>query len=89
MQSGRARTRRWVVEFEPGAAQRSDSLMGWCGGGDTRNQLRLFFDTREAAIAFAERRGLAYRVNEPRARKIQPKSYADNFSPDRAGNWTH
>lgn len=89
MQSGRAGTRRWIVEFEPAAAQRPDPLMGWSGGGDTRDQVRLSFASREEAIAYAERRGVAYRVEEPRVRKIRPKAYADNFAATRAGNWTH
>lgn len=89
MQSGRARTRNWFVEFEPGARQISDPLMGWAGQGDTRNQLRMVFESRESAIAFCEREGLDYRVTEPRTRAPQPKSYSDNFRFGREGNWTH
>ena len=89
MQSGRANTRRWVVEFEPGAPQRPDPLMGWTGSGDTRSQVRLKFPSREGAVAYAERRGLAYRVEEPRERTLRARSYADNFRAGRDGNWTH
>ena len=90
MQSGRVRTRDWVLEFEPSAAKRPDRLMGWVGSSDmAADQVRLRFATREAAVAFAEHHGIEYRVHEPAARKIRPKSYADNFRPDRIGNWTH
>ena len=89
MQSGRARTRDWVVEFEAGAAQRVDPLMGWAGQGDTRTQVRLSFPSREEAVAYAERYGLSYHVVEPRSRRLRPKSYADNFRTDRGTNWTH
>ena len=79
MQSGLANTRKWVLEFEPGAAKNIDSLMGWVGSDDTRDQVRLKFDTKEEAVSFAERNGLVYRVHEPRQRLVRPKSYAANF----------
>jgi len=49
-------------------------------------QVRMNFATAEEAVAFAEKGGLAYRVVAPRARRVRPKRYADNFSPDRRGN---
>jgi hypothetical protein len=63
--------------------------MGWTSSDDTRRQLRLTFETREEAVAYAEREGIAYLVEEPAARKVQSKAYADNFRFDRIGNWTH
>ncbi len=90
MQSGRGRSRDWVLEFEPSAAKRPDRLMGWVGSKDMpADQVRLRFATREDAVAFAERHGIECRVHEPAARKVKPKNYADNFRPDRIGNWTH
>ena len=89
MQSGQAGTRRWVLEFEPSEAQERDALMGWAGSRDTLGQVRMNFATAEEAVAFAEKHGLAYRVLAPRASRVRPKSYADNFSPARRGNWTH
>ena len=83
MQSGRANTRRWVIEYEPEEAKQTDSLMGWSGSGDMRGQVRMYFDTKEEAVSFAERNQLSYQVKEPKIRKIQPKSYADNFRFDR------
>lgn len=90
MQSGRAGTRNWVLEFEPSAAKRPDRLMGWIGSSDmAADEVRLRFATREEAVAFAEHHGIEYRVHEPTTRQVRPKSYADNFRPDRMGNWTH
>lgn len=79
MQSGRARTGTWMLEFEPKEAKKADPLMGWAGSGDTREQVKLSFSTEEAARAYAERYGIAYHVVQtpPRALKIQ--AYADNF----------
>jgi ETC complex I subunit conserved region len=89
MQSGWAKTHQWVVEFLPSSGKRPDALMGWAGGGDTQTQVRLTFETRDEAIAYADRAGLAYEVEIPHARKIKPKAYADNFRYGRMENWTH
>ena len=89
MQSGRGKTRSWLVEFEPGAPVKNDNLMGWVGKGDTRNQVRMRFPSREDAVAFCERRGLDYYVTAPKARTTKLKSYSDNFSHERDKNWTH
>ena len=88
MQSGRAQTRRWLLEFEPEHAGAVDRLMGWTGSADMlADQVRLDFATREEAVAYAERNGIRCRVEADRARRVTPKSYADNFPwqrPDRA-----
>ena len=90
MQSGRGGTRDWVLEFvNPGATRRADPLMGWTSIDDTSSQVRLTFETREQAIAYAEREGLNFTVDEPRERKRLVKSYASNFSADRKQPWTH
>ena len=89
MQSGWAGTDKWLLEFAPGAPRVADPLMGWTSSTDTRTQVRLSFDTKAEAIAFAEKHGLPYLVEEPHRRKIRPKSYADNFRYDRVGRWTH
>ena len=88
-QSGRARNGEWVLEFEASERQQPDPLMGWVGSGDTLNQVRLRFDTREQAVAYAEANGLAYQIEEPKPAHIKPKSYADNFRFGRTENWTH
>lgn len=79
MQSGRARTHRWVLEFAPAEARRADPLMGWAGSGDTQRQVRMTFESCAAAQAYAERYGIETHVipTPPRTLKIQ--AYADNF----------
>ena len=89
MQSGWARTHEWVLEFEAARPQLADPLMGWIGGTETQSQVRLSFDSRAAAIAYAEAHGIAFQVEEPKSRRIRPKAYADNFKFGRAENWTH
>lgn len=79
MQSGKARTNSWVLEFAPGEAKRPDPLTGWAGSGDTRDQLRLSFPTQEAAVAYAEREGLAFTVIASPSKTLKLQAYADNF----------
>jgi hypothetical protein len=79
MQSGRGNTRKWLVEFEPTESKRADALMGWIGSGDMQGQLCLRFDSKQQAVAYSERLGLAYQVREPKPRRVRPKNYADNF----------
>ncbi len=79
MQSGRYRTDRWVLEFDPGEQQRPDPLTGWAGSGDTRGQLRLNFPTLEAATEYAARENIAYHVVQAPQRKLKLQAYADNF----------
>ena len=89
MQSGRARTRKWVLQHEPEQPREVEPLMGWTSSGDMKQQITLAFDTKEDAVAYAERNGIAYRVIEPKASRRRPKSYADNFRWGRVGQWTH
>lgn len=89
MQSGMAGTQDWVLEFEQSEARRADPLMGWIGSADTQAQVRLKFDSRDEAVAYAERNGIAFSEELPRARRFRPKAYADNFRNDRPDNWTH
>ena len=90
MQSGRAGTEEWVLAFEPEVRQSADPLMGWISGADTdASELRLRFDTREEAEAFARQRGVSCEIELPRPRRFVPKSYSDNFRFGRVENWTH
>jgi hypothetical protein len=84
MQSGRAKTHGWVAEFSPGDRKLPDPLMGWPGSRDTRSQVKMTFESKEAAIAFAQKHGYTYEVKdaEPPAPPA-PKTYADNFRYDR------
>jgi hypothetical protein len=78
-QSGRAKTLRWVLEMEPRSRKEADPLCGWLGSDDTEQQVQLRFPSKEAAIAYARRQGIEFRVHEPHERVVRPKSYADNF----------
>lgn len=89
MQSGRANTQEWKLEFEPAAPRQIDPLMGWTSSSDMLSQIHLFFDTKERAIAYAQREGIPFRVEEPNPRKIKFKTYADNFRQDRKQPWSH
>jgi hypothetical protein len=89
MQSGMGRADLWLLEFEPEQPREREPLMGWTSSGDMKQQLRLTFSSKEDAIAYAERRGIAYRLAEPHAPRPQRKSYADNFRWGRIGAWTH
>lgn len=85
MQSGKnGNAKAWVLEYEPVAAKRADNLMGWLGSNDTTQQVRLKFASRDEAVAFAERKGLAYEVIGEAPKKPAPlKNYADNFRSDK------
>ncbi len=91
MQSGQAKTHDWLLEFVPEGGKRLDPLMGWTGSADTSGQVQLRFETREAAIAYAERNGLAYKIFEPKPRRhvLRNNGYGDNFSAQRRAPWTH
>jgi hypothetical protein len=89
MQSGEARTKEWFLEFEPAAPSLVEPLMGWTSSRDTAAQIRLEFDSKDEAIAYAVRNGLAYTVLEPKPRALIRKSYGDNFKFGRIGTWTH
>jgi hypothetical protein len=78
-QSGKARSDKWVLEFESHAARRADPLTGWAGGADTQAQVSINFDSLEAARRYAEREGIAYHIVPPAERKLKIQSYADNF----------
>lgn len=91
MQSGTARTRSWVLEYAPESARSVDPLMGWTSSSDTQSQVRLRFDTKEAALDYARDKGIDAVVTEPKARKqnIRARGYGENFATDRRGAWTH
>lgn len=91
MQSGMARTKHWVLVYGPATSREIDPLMGWTGSADTQSQVRLRFDTREEAEAYAREKGLELEVTEPQARAhvVRPRGYGENFATDRKGAWTH
>ena len=91
MSSGTAKTRHWVLEFAPESARAIDPLMGWTSSADTQAQVRLTFETREAAVDYAREHGIEALVLEPKKRKpnIRPRGYGENFATNRRGAWTH
>lgn len=80
MQSGMKRCEKWTLEFAPEQAREIDPLMGWTSSSDMNSQVRLTFDSRDDAVAYAERNGIEYVVNEPHVRKRRLKNYADVFA---------
>ncbi|MCH8112112.1 MAG: ETC complex I subunit [Proteobacteria bacterium] len=84
MQSGRAGTRRWRLEYDAEKAREIDPLMGWTSSADMPQQVSLSFESRDQAVAFADKRGIPYYVEEPQLQTVRPKSYAENFRYDRA-----
>ena len=89
MSSGQAKTRRWLLEFEPERPRTIEPLMGYTSSDDMRSQISLQFDTKEDAIAYAERNGIEYKVFEPKDKARAQIAYSDNFRRDRTQPWTH
>ena len=79
MQSGFAKSDKWVIEYitdEPGI----NPLMGWESSTDTLDELNLEFSSKEKAIEYAKKNKINYELIEPKTRKINKKSYSDNFT---------
>ena len=79
MQSGRARSDGWVLEFVPAEAKQPDPLMGWAGSGDMNQQVVLSFVSAAEAEVYAARHGIEARVISTPPRKLKIQAYADNF----------
>ena len=78
MQSGRAKTKKWVLEFETKDPS-INPLMGWETSSDTLEEVLLKFSSKEKAIEYAKKNNIIYKVIEPKQREFVIKSYADNF----------
>ena len=89
MQSGQAKTREWVLDYEPEEPRVVESLMGWTSSGDMKGQIQLRFASKEEAVAYAERHGIPYQVFEGKSVARRGLSYADNFAFNRRAPWTH
>lgn len=91
MSSGQAKTKKWLLDFAPASPRAVDPLMGWTSSADTQAQVRLSFDSKEAAMAYAKEHGIDAQVFEPKKRKpnIRARGYAENFAVDRRTAWTH
>ena len=91
MSSGTAKTRHWVLEFVNETGREVDPLMGWTSSSDTQAQVKMTFDSKEAALDYAKEKGIDAVVQEPKARKanIRAGGYGENFATNRRGAWTH
>ena len=89
MQSGVDKTKKWLAEYITDVDNIKDSLMGWNSSLDTQSQIKIFFETKEQAIAWAKNNNHQFYVEEPKIKKIKLKSYASNFSINRKEPWTH
>ena len=89
MQSGKARTKAWLLEYEPASPRAIDPLMGWTSSADMLSQVQLEFESKEEAVAYAEARGIDFDLFEPHRATPKPKAYADNFRFDRKVPWSH
>ena len=78
MQSGLAKTNKWVLEFETNDPT-NNPLMGWESSNDTFSELKLEFSSKDLAINYAKKKKIDFEIIEPKKRKIVKKSYADNF----------
>jgi len=91
MSSGTAKTRKWILEHVNETGRDVDPLMGWTSSSDTQTQVRLTFDTKEAALDYAKDHGIDAVVQEPKTRKanVRAGGYGENFATNRRGAWTH
>ena len=89
MQSGLGKTKQWLAEYISEKDKTKDSLMGWNSSSDTKEQIKIFFDTKEQAIEWSKKNNEQFVVIEPKERKIKPKNYASNFDMNRKEPWTH
>jgi NADH dehydrogenase ubiquinone Fe-S protein 4 len=91
MQSGVAKTKTWILDYGQASSRDIDPLMGWTASGDTQSQVRLSFDSKEAALAYAEAHGIEVTVSEPNSRKpiVRAGGYGENFATNRRVPWTH
>ena len=78
-QSGKAKAGRWTLEIERKEALLPDPLTGWAGSGDTETQLRLNFDSKDEALAYARSKGLEVHVVPAAPVRLKLQAYADNF----------
>ena len=89
MQSGLGKTKKWLAEYITEKDKIKDTLMGWNSSLDTKEQIKMFFETKEQAIEWSKKNNEQFIVIEPKERKIKPKNYASNFDMNRKEPWTH
>ena len=79
MQSGTKKFDKWIIEFIT-EKNGINPLIGWESSSDTYSELNLEFKTKELAIEYSKKNKIDYELIEPKSRKINKKSYADNFT---------
>ena len=89
MQSGKAKTKDWVLDFEQATPRVPDHLIGWPSTDDTQAGVSLRFETQEEAVAYAKAQGIPFQVFPEREPRRLIKAYADNFAFQRKEPWTH
>ena len=89
MSSGRARTRDWLLEYEPASPRNPDPLMGWSSSADMKGQISMAFESEQEAVAYCQANGIPYLVAPEKPRRHVIKAYADNFAANRREPWTH
>ena len=89
MQSGLGKTKQWIAEYIDEKDKIKDTLMGWNSSLDTKEQIKIFFETKDQAIVWAKNNNEQFIVIEPKERKIKPKNYSSNFDMNRKEPWTH
>ena len=78
MQSGKARTKFWILEFTKSNSNK-DFVMGWTSSSDTKEQIKLKFETQEQAIAYANENNILFDLTTHKKNRLIIKAYADNF----------
>ena len=79
MQSGKARTKKWLLEFEHDGSRNIDNIMYWTSSEDTCQEIMIYFSNKELAENFAIKNKIPYEIFDPELKKITTQSYADNF----------
>lgn len=80
MQSGKAKTKNWILEFTPSLPPTRDPLLGWVSSKEAASQVQLFFKSLEAAITYCNSHSFPYTaLPEPPEEILSPKNYSDNF----------
>ena len=89
MQSGKGKAGVWLLEYVPEVAKSIDPLMGYTSSSDMMAQVKLKFESKDGAIAYAEKNGIPFRVEEPKSVILRKMSYSDNFAYAKKQPWTH
>ncbi|HCK32264.1 MAG: oxidoreductase [Micavibrio sp.] len=79
MQSGLAKTKKWVMEPDICAPSLPEHLMGWQSCDDTFKQVRLYFPSEQEALKFAQSKGWHATVQAEKIKAVKPRNYTDNF----------